>query len=310
MKQIAPYPVLAGELTMTVHEVRLDDVALPYDMISEQDHTVGLHRVNREDWSTLRLGIRVSAPRHELDAGPWYSLAFFATASERRTNTHSAVKLMMGQPGEWTGELDLHRDDHFGRVQLSGHLVATVDEVPGRVVATVARPWIVDLQARPAAQKEAVQTRWVDFAEDPHLAWCKSDPWALTTTDEVATLNLNSGFDGLRAILESTKAAERPIREGLAAQIGTAMWTALFNEAAHQVDGRDWPEGWRGLVLRRMLPTLFPDHSPEDALRQIADLGVGGVQSRVMHAAAKQARMPRSLGGFIRFLQKTGPEDE
>lgn len=310
MKQIAPYPVLAGELTMTVQEVRLDDVALPYSMILEQERTVGLHLVDREDWSTVRLSVHVRAPRHELDAGPWYSLAFFATASERRTNAHTAVKLMMGQPGEWTGEVDLHRDDHFGRVQLSGQLVATVDGVPGRVIATVARPWTIDFQARVVAQREAVQTRWVDFAQDPQLAWCKGDPWAVTTTDEVAVLNLNSGFDGLRMILESTKAAERPIREGLAAQIGTTVWTVLFNEAAHHVDGREWPEGWRGLVLRRMLPDLFPDHSPDDALREIVSLGVGEIQMRVMHAAAKQARLPRSLGGFIRSLQQTGQEDE
>jgi hypothetical protein len=310
MKQIMPYPVLAGEVTMTVREVRLDDVALPYGMISQADRTVALHLLDREDWNVVRLKLQVSAPRHELDAGPWFSLAFLATASERRTNEHSAVKLMMGQPGEWSGDVEIHRDHHFGRIRVSGQLVATVDDVPGRVIATVAQPWTVDLRARMATQQESIQTRWVDFANDPQLALCKSDPWAVTTTDQAAMLNLNSGFDGLRAALESPKPAERPMRDALAAQIAVNMWTALFNEAAHHVNGRDWPEGWRGLVLRRMLPDLFPDHSPDDALREIANRGVGGIQTRVLHAAAKQARMPRSLGGFIRSLQKTEPEDE
>jgi hypothetical protein len=310
MKQIMPYPVLAGDVTMTVREVRLDDVALPYGVVSEPDHTVGLHLIDREDWNVVRLTLQVSAPRHELDTGPWFSLAFLATASERRTNTHSAVKLMMGQPGEWTGEVEFHRDDHHSRVQVSGHLVATVDGVPGRVIATVPQPWTVDLRARVATQRESIRTRWVDFADDPQLAWCKSDPWAVITTDEAATLNLNSGFEGLRAVLESPKAAERPMREALAGQIAVGMWTALFNEAAHHVDGREWPEGWRALVLRRMLPDLFPDHSLEDALREIVNRGVGGIQTRVLHAASKQARMPRSLGGFIRSLQTAGPEDE
>ncbi|MEU1729240.1 MULTISPECIES: hypothetical protein [unclassified Nonomuraea] len=310
MKQIVPYPVLAGEVTMTVREVRLDDVALPYGMVSESERTVALHLLDRADWSVVRLTLQVSAPRHELDAGPWFSLAFLATASERRTNTHSAVKLMMGQPGEWAGEVELHRDDHFGQVRVSGQLVATVDDVPGRVIATVAQPWIVDLQARVATQRQSIETRWLNFGGDPQLDWCKSDPWAVTTTDEAAILNLNSGFDGLRALLESPKAADRPMREALAAQIAVDMWTALFNEAAHHVDGQGWPEGWRGLVLRRMLPDLFPDHSLDDALREIVNRGAGGIQTRVLHAAAKQARMPRSLGGFIRSLQSTGPEEE
>ncbi|GAA1739273.1 hypothetical protein [Nonomuraea bangladeshensis] len=310
MKRIMPYQVLAGEVSMTVREVRLDDVELPYSMISEPDRTVALHLLGREDWNVVRLTLEANAPRHELDAGPWLGLAFLATVSERRTNTHSAVKLMMGQPGEWTGEVELHREDHFGRIRIGGQLIATVDDVPARVIATIAQPWTVDLQGGVAARRESIQTRWVDFANDPQLTWCKSDPWAVTTTDETATLNLNSGFDGLRVVLESPKAAERPMREALAAQIAVDMWTALFNEAAHHVDGDEWPEGWRGLVLRRMLPDLFPDHSPDDALREIVNQGVGGIQTRVLHAAAKQARMPRSLGGFIRSLHKKGPEDE
>jgi hypothetical protein len=310
MKQIVPYQVLAGEVTMTVREVRLDDVTLQYNMISEADRTVALHLVGREDWNVVRLALDVTAPQHELQAGPWLSVAFLATASERRTNTHSAVKLMMGQPGEWSGEVELHRDDHVGHVRISGQLVATVDNVSARVIATVARPWTVDLLGQASARQDSIRVRWVDFAADPHLAWCKTDPWAVTTTDEAATLNLNSGFDGLRAVLESPKPAERPMREALAAQMAVDLWTSLFNEAAHHVDGYEWPEGWRGLVLRRMLPDLFPDHSPDDALREIVNQGVGAVQTRVLHAAAKQARMPRRLGGFIRSLHKTGPEDE
>ncbi|MEV0620270.1 hypothetical protein AB0I81_43600 [Nonomuraea sp. NPDC050404] len=310
MKQIMPYPILAGEVTMTVRQVRLDDVALPYGTISESDRTIALDLLDREDWNVVRLTLQVIAPRHELGSGPWYSLAFLATVSERRTNAHSAVKLMMGQPGEWSGEVELLRDDHFGRVTVSGHLVATVQDVPGRVIATVAQPWAVNLRERETARREAVQTRWVDFSTDPNLAWCKTDPWTVTTTAETATLHLNSGFDGLRAVLESPKAAERPIREALAAQIAVDMWTVLFNEAAHHVDGGEWPEGWRGQVLRRMLPDLFPHHSPDDALREIVNQGVGRIQTRVLHAAVKQARMPRSLGGFVRSLQKIAPEDE
>ncbi|MBB5075654.1 hypothetical protein [Nonomuraea endophytica] len=310
MKQIMPYPVLAGAVIMTVREVRLDDVALPYGVISEQDHSVGLHAHDGENWSAIRLGLQVVAPRHELDANPWYSVAFLGIASERATNTQTAVKFMMGQPGEWSGEIELHHDNHRGRVQLSGQLVATVDDIPGRVIATVERPWTVDLRTRAATREDSIETRWTNFADDPELAWCRNDPWTVTTTDHVATLYLNSGFDGLRAVLESTKAVDRPTRDVLASQIAAGMWTALFSEAAQHVDGTELPNGWRGLVLRRMLPDLFPHHSQEDALREILNRGVGGIQPRVQHAAAKQARLPRSLGGLIRSLQKAGREEE
>lgn len=310
MKQIMPYPVLAGEVTMTVREVRLDDTALPYSVISEPDRSINLHAHRDGDWSAVRLALRVTVPRHELEANPWYSLAFLATASERATNTHAAVKLMMGQPGEWTGEIELHRDDHLSRVLLSGQLVATVGEVPGRVVGTVGQPWIVDLHSGATAPREAIETRWTNFADDPELAWCRNDPWTLTTTDQSAILHLNSGFDGLPAVLTSGRTTDRSVRDALAAHIAAGMWTALFNDAAQHVDGARWSDGWRGLVLRRMLPDLFPDRSPEDALREIVNRGVGGIQPQVLHAAAKQARLPRSLGGLIRSLHKSGSEEE
>ncbi|TKK85797.1 hypothetical protein FDA94_24515 [Herbidospora galbida] len=310
MKRIMPYPVLTGEVTMTIREARLDDVQLPYSVISEQDRTVVPRPLERDDWEVIRLGVQVRAQRYELDAGPWLSLSFLATASERRTNAHSAVKLMMGQPGEWTGEVEIHRDDHVGRVQVSGQLVATVDGVPGRVIATVNRPWTVDLRPGTTAHRESIDTQWANFAEDSRFSWCKTDPWTVTTTDETATLVLNSGFDGLRAVLESPTAADRATREALAAQIAVDLWSTLFNEAVYHVEGHDWPEGWRGQVLRRMLPDIFPDYSPDDALHEIVNGGTGAIQARVLHAAAKQARMPRSLGGFIRSLRKVGPEDE
>ncbi|MEU7877108.1 hypothetical protein [Microbispora bryophytorum] len=310
MKQIMPYPVLTGEVTMSVREVRLDDVALPYSVISEQDHSIGLQVHGDGDWSLVRLSLRVNVPRYELEVNPWYSVAFFATASERATNVHTAVKLVMGQPGEWSGEVDLHRDDHAGRVQVSGQLVATVDDVPGRVIAIVERPWIVDLRAHSAVRKESIEIRWTNFSDDPELAWCQNDPWTVTTTAQSATLHLNSGFDGLRAVLQSGKTADRAARDALAAQIATGLWTALLNEAAQRVDDGQWPDGWRGLVLRRMLPELFPDHSLEDALREISSRGIGDIQPRVLHAAARQARLSRALGGLIRSLHRAGLEEE
>lgn len=310
MKRIAPYPVLADEVTLTVREVRLDDVALPYTAVSEADRKVALHLVGRTDWRTVRLLLHVTAPRHELEAGPWFKTAFVATVSERRTNVHTAVKLTMEQPGEWAGEVELHRDDHLGGARVSGHLVATVDDVPGRVIATVARPWTVDFQTNVPTQRDAIGTRWINFAEDPQLNRYRDDPWAVTTTDETATLHLNSGFDGLRAVLESTKTADRPARDLLASQIAVSLWTVLFNEAIRYVEGAEWPDGWRGAVLRRMMPELFPDRSPDDALREVANGEVADLHTRVLHAATRQARAPRSLGGFIRSLQKIGSEDE
>jgi hypothetical protein len=310
VRRIAPYPVLADEVTLTVHEVRLDDVPLPYEStVSERDRRIALHLVGK-DWSTVRLVLRAAAPRHELEAGPWKKAAFVATASERRTNVHTAVKLDWGGPAEWVGEVELHRDDHVDRVLISGHLVATVDDVEGRVIADVARPWTVDLQANSPTPRDEIAVRWADFAKVPQLKRHEESPWTVSVTDEAPILYLNSGFEGLRAVLTGTKASDRPARELLASQIAVSLWTTLFNEAIRHVEGTDWPDGWRGMALRRMLPDVFPERSPDDALREVGrGTTAPDLPTRVLHAAIKQAKAPRSLANFIRSLQKTGSED-
>ncbi|MBB6345246.1 hypothetical protein FHU36_001755 [Nonomuraea muscovyensis] len=312
MKGIFPYQVVLGEVTLAVDGAWLDDLPVPIDMISPIERAVALHDIQRPDWRAARLSVRVRGPEQELATGPWGRMSCVAMLTERRTNAHSAVRLRMVEPGEWVGYVELRRDHHGRRAELGACLVATVDDIPGRLIGAVDSPWTIDVQARTPVRREDVTTRWVDFGDDRHpwLRAYRSDPWAIDTTGDPPVLYLNSGFEGLRLLLESTRQSERAARDALAARIAMDMWSVLFDAAADQVDGSEWPVGWRGSVLRRMLPDVFPDCSPEDALRELAGASGGELRSRVLHAAAKQARMPATLGTFIRALHRTGHEEE
>ena len=76
--------------------------------------------------------------------------------------------------------------------------------------------------------------------------------------------------------------------------------------------------GWHEAVLKRLIPDMYPDRSPKDALdeiverRQQGDPG-GYVQTRLMHAAVRQAQTARTLTGLIRHAIRKGAtvaEDE
>ncbi|WP_449061624.1 hypothetical protein [Planomonospora algeriensis] len=319
MKRILPYQVVAGDVSLEVREVRLDDVALPYEMISTSERVVALHQIGGDNWRTARLSVAVRASEQELRLGPWVGMECLIMLSERRTNTRTATSLAWQRPGEWAGEVELQHDHHLARVELIGQLVAIVDDVPGRVIATTEAPWTVDLQARTPTRREEIRSRWADFGDEgnPQLHPFKNDPWTLEAVGEEPVLYLNSGFEGLKGLLESGRAADRAARDALAAQIAMDVWAVLFNAAIYQDDGDipEWPGGWRDSVLRRMLPDLFSEHSPDDALVEVMNRrrtgnGGGDLQTRILHAAGKQASMPRNLGGLIRTLRHTGGEDE
>jgi hypothetical protein len=320
MKRLVPYPVLAGEISLEVREARLDDVALPFAMISGGQRVVALHQVERSDWDTARLAVCMHTPQQELRSGPWSDVSCLAVLSERRTNVRVASPLCEESSGVWVGDVVLHRDRHLDRAELTAVVVSVVGGVAGRMIGSADGSWLVDLRARTPARHKSVSTVWADFADDgnPHLHPFRSDPWTVEAVGDEPVLYLNRGFEGLDMLLKSNRGADRSARDAIAAQIAADVWTALFNAALYAADMEDgqleWPGGWQESTLRRMLPDVFPDRSPDDALiemvarRQSGD-GGGDLQTRLLHAATKQARLPHNLGGFIRTLRRAREEE-
>lgn len=320
MKTLFPYRTLFGEVLLEVKEARLDGRVLPLTMISAVERVVALHQVERDDWERARVVFRMRPPEELTESDQWIDVACVAVLAERKTNTRTVTRLKRQSDGSWIGVVELHRDRHAGRAEVEGLVAATVDGVPGRLIARTERNWTVDLQARAPTRKKTVKTLWADFASEgnPYLHPYKTDPWAVEAVGDEPTLYLNSGFEGLRLILESNRRTDRAVQDVLAGQVATDCWAALFNAAVYAIDVEDdqpqWPGGWYESVLRRMLPEVFPDRSPDDALSEIFELrrageGGGELQTRILHAAIKQARTSKSLGIFIRTLRTAAEED-
>jgi hypothetical protein len=290
----------------------LDGVPLHFNMISSGSGVVALHRVERSQWDEARLTVRLRTPRAELEEPTWADVACVAVLTERRTNVRTVTPLRKSSDGSWDGVVILHRDHHLGQSELSGHVVATVDGVAGRMIGTTDRTWTIDLQARTPAKQNGMKILSVNFSDDAysHLHTYRTDPWAVEVVGDEPTVYLNTGFEGLTDLLHS---GERSVRDSLSAQIAVDAWAAMFNAAVYAADVEEgqplWPGGWRDAVLKRMLPDMFPDRSSDDALTEIVTQRQGGegdgdLQTRLLHAAGRQALIPRRLGGFIRALNR------
>lgn len=322
MRKLFPYPVLVGEVDLEIRQARLDDVPVEFSMISASQRTVALHEIERTSWQTAVLEVRARVPRRELDSGPWTNVTYAAMLFERRTNVRTVFSLTPEQSGSWVGEVVLHRDRHLGRAELAVQVVGTVGGVDGRLIGQDRNPWTIDLLASTPAKKHGVKMVWVDFSseENAHLLPFRTDPWAVDTSGDEPTLYLNKRFEGLEALLGSGRAADRDVQNLLLSHIAKDTWTTLFNSAVQSVQTDDrgrpeWPGGWRENTLRRMLPDILPDHSPDDALKEIVtrlsnDDGGGDLHTRVLHAAAVQARLTRNLGGFVRALRRSAQEED
>lgn len=313
MRTLFSYPVLPGTVSVDVQEAGLDGAALPRHVISKDNGTVALHLTDFGEWRQATFSVRLDAPQLNGD-DRWNDVRSIAVLEERRTRTRIATVLEQTAPGAFAGAITLQRDQHVGRVRLTGQVVATVDGIPGRLIASARNPWTIDLNASDPTRKEAISTLWVDFgAEDnPHLHPYQADPWTIETAGDTPTVFLNSRFEGLRDILHG---GDKATRSALASQIAIEAWVSLLNAAVHVVSVESerpvWPGSWQETVLRQMLPRIFPDLSPDDALAELVtrirlDEGSGDLQARVLHAAGTQARRSRRLSDFIRA--KSGKE--
>ncbi|WP_327189477.1 hypothetical protein [Streptomyces xinghaiensis] len=319
MRTVFPYATLAGEVQIEVTGASLDSRPQPLHMISRQEHAVALHENERPDWREARLELRATLPERELASGPWTDVQCFAVLTEGATNARTVGRLFRDTPGEdWRGSVILARELHRRRADLQLVVSATVDGVGGRVIGSGERSWIVDLTARTPVRPRDLNIGEVDF-RDPEHAWLnpfKDAPWLVETTGgDLPTVYLNLAFEGLKELLDTGGApAERALRGTVAAQIAAEAWTAMFHSAIGEMEVDDdgtpqWPGGWRDSVLRVMLPDVYPDLLPADALFEVHSSRADGsgwheLQSRIQYAASRRARVAKTLGTAIRTLDR------
>lgn len=322
MKRLVPYTTLRrsdGVTSLELHAARVDDDPLPVSLVNRSERVVAVHGVGYADWRSARLSMRMHVPVvPNPEARGWRDVRAAVAVGNRSSNIRAVTPLFQESDGLWTGDVRIDRDEHKGRTQLTGLVTATVDGVPGRLIGGSEEAWTVDVDSRTAHREQDMRVVEADFGDEahPHLNAYRHNEWTVDAAGEVPTIYLNTAVEGIARLLTRTDRmapAESALRKVLSAKLGTEVWMTLFYGAVDEIrvedDTPQWPGGWRDATLRSMLPDVFPDRSPEDALRELVGRRHGDVDGRDMHArvlfaAGRQARSARSLGEAVREVTK------
>jgi hypothetical protein len=320
--RVYPYKRLPGAVSLRVTAVGLrgpDESREPLDTkaFSVVEQVVALGSAERDDWESARLKLSATVPAKATEPdGAWTDVSVVAVLTEKATNTRVTVRLTPRAEGgrEWTGDLDVWRADHLDRAALSVHVVATVDGVPGRVIAASDKDWIVDLTAEAPLRKRELDVVELGFREGPEwLRHFRDVPWIVDTSGELPAVHVNTDFEGITDLLGGNDSSvEGLVRDLLLAQMCTDVWTAVFHTAIGDLEIEDdgtplFPHDWRGEVLREMLPDIVPDRPVEEALREVHQRRTGtsgwvDLQPRIHFAATRRAEVPKALSTTIRGL--------
>ncbi|MCX4726365.1 hypothetical protein OG760_12025 [Streptomyces sp. NBC_00963] len=325
-----PYKRLPGAVSLRVTAVGLrgpgeNREPLDTKAFSVVEQVVALGMTERDDWESARLKLSATVPARATESdGYWSDVSVVAVLIDKVTNTRTVVRLKQDTEGgrEWGGHLELWRADHLDRATLSVSVVATVDGVPGRVIATSEKDWIVDLTARAPLRDRELDVVEIGFREGPEwLRPFRDVPWIVDTSGELPAVHLNTDFEGITDLVGANgSSVESLVRDLLLAQMCTDVWTAVFHTAIGDLEMEEdgtplFPHDWRGEVLREMLPDVVPGRSPEDALRDVhrRRTGTSGwtdLQPRIHFAATRRAEVPKALSTTIRGLDRLHRESD
>ncbi|MCX4454366.1 hypothetical protein OG585_16985 [Streptomyces sp. NBC_01340] len=315
-------------LRVTSVSLRLPDRTrdhLDTSAFSTPQRTVALGVAQHEDWLSARIGLSATLPPGATDPdAPWSDLRVLAVLTDGDTNVRTTVELRQDAPDskEWSGTIEVRRDDHVGRADLAVYAVATVDGVQGRAITETDTDWTIDTAAEEPLGGLRLDVKQTSFTKSAR-EWLRpyaDAPWVVDASGRLPLVMVNTDVEGFSDLLGGeTGGMENKVHELLLSQMATDVWTAVFHSAVGDLevepDGSPvFPTDWRGEVLREMLPDVVPGLRAEDALRQVhrrrtGDAGWVELQTRVHYAAVRRAGARQSLANVLRALQQINRED-
>lgn len=326
-----PYKRLNRPVTLRVTSVslKLSDGTrdrLETTAYSTQQQAVALGIAGHTDWVSATIGLSATLPpgANAPDA-PWSELRVLAVLTDGETNVRTSAHLTLDvEDGrDWSGSLEVIRDDHLGRASLAVYAVGTVEGVRGRSIAETDRSWIIDTVSDEPVRGLQLDVQKASFRRSSR-EWLQAyadAPWIVDASARVPTVFVNTDVEGVIDLLDSNgSGVDSKVRDLLVAQMATDVWTAVFHGAIGDLEvepggGPVFPTDWQGDVLREMLPDVIPGIHVEEALRQVhrrrtGDSGWVELQTRIHYAAVRRADATKALALVIRSLEQMNRESE
>jgi hypothetical protein len=320
-----PYKTLKAEVTFDLGTPHLDGT--PSGSLRQPEgRTVNLFQA-KQPWRRARLPMTVRVDTGLLEGyeSEHGETAMIVVANCRPTNTRQALTLEVEEHGQWTGTIELGRDNYRDRVELRALLTPRADPLARKPVG-FAPSWSVYFDEPPSFRfRGTLAVRWVNFKlpEAPPLAREFPDSTHVVSFDgSMPEVLLNSAFPGLEPILKdqpNRRGTDKALHDMQRASIARAVWMALVGDSLAAVkpgdedEPADWPdEEWQREVLKRILHTIDSSKSEPELLKIAADEWRSHPGAAVFYSRTEAAigDIVKANETLRRFAQTYGKEEQ
>lgn len=308
----------------------VEDVPLTGEEWNRAQRSLSLWKRDDIEWNTVRFEIEIVAPQKEIEKLGKARDDLFVVVSAQcvATNLRQAVIALPSPLDEsmWSCSLELDRRNMRGPVSLQAHLAGTVSGQAHRYLASADEWMLYFEQAASPTPKGALPIQWVDFGAKDAPVFLKkyvNEPmYADLEGTPLPKIYLNKGFEGLAALfIEKPRptGARLALHEAERISMAKGVWLALFQvalaaiEEPEEGEEPDWPDGWRGEVLKKMLARVHPELEPAgrlDKAIQARSDGVRQFESLVLAAVSQDLiKEGKGLRTSLMALEKATRED-
>jgi hypothetical protein len=326
MTTLFPYDTLSAPLSLTISNLRIDDVKPTVDVLVPDARLVNAYLLPSQDWSTASFNITVSGNQAELEAfekkGAEFALHLVVSCS--LTNTRQTIRLQPSAAGEirWAGKIMLDRLSYRGRSAVYGVLAGTVNGSTNRFLGQT-EEWSVHFDLPAILPLEgSLPVKWLDFTSEraaSHLQANQHEPFYADLTIHQPTVYLNSSIPGYQNLLSDRKGRsplDAALHNSERVGIARAVWLQLFNASLAGITVEEdeeptWPGvEWQRQVLKALIPMMYEESSDAEALHRAAEArgsndGVRDLQSRAQLAISKRMGVARIVSQSMNKLSRT-----
>lgn len=291
--------------------------------------------LSAHEWSRVRVEVDVQVPVESLKIvlggrEPADVAVALVEIACRATKVRRSIGLEHVADGRWQGVAELVRDSLANVVTLAPRIALAIDVDHGAAGGDLAssrgeivahgRPIALRIDRVESGLRGGLDVRWEDFRASAN-SWRRSHDSDVYSMDFGATepvLWLNERHVNLKAVLhgEGRTPLDAAIKRVAIGLIGQGAWHQLFATATADLVGGgeegvavDPPSGWRGAVLDKLLPAMYPDLPKAQRFERLQlDLGTdaapGALATLLGTAIQAEMRVGDALLGAVRAVDR------
>jgi len=310
MTRFYPYATIVEPLPLVAETQVLDGYMPPHDLLAARRSI---------DLSALPSGWRRAAFRLRVDLASELVEDEVKDVEVTLSIDCAATNLRFGVPmvpaarlGSYVADLEIEAGGLAHRAALRAVVAATIDGVPNCYYGQ-SEAWNVWLSPPETPQLTGdLDVMWADFTGDERPASIdgafRDEAYYIDLTADPPVIWLNEGVQDLRRLFDDAprrSAVEKAMRSAHFHSIASSGWLAMFNAGIGAIEpdnagGAIWPQNdWQRQVLQSLLPRIYPDLSPDDALQRAYEDDADSGGARLL-----QARAMAAISGLLRETSK------